>query len=434
MSLSIKRKKSRHPSKNKETDLLIAQEKHTKNYQLLEHSNEAFLNDEDSDTHHNRIDPVHPNPVNPGHVSNMTMSKQQYPSNISNNTKHSRSPTETDQFENVQLNNISKNTDTDQIENYDDLFLDNTSNNDSDDDDDDDDNDKSDSGDDSDNGGGDDDYDDNHIKQQIIRIKSNYKILALTLSIGVVFWFTMLCVGLYLYIKYHDICTFSATLELFGVCLLIYINIKYIFELCLLIVLYIKRVLPMCRSAALLDDNEQQTISNLLVIGNLELEGENVDRDSLLNTVYMGSKLKLTNDVENSIDKVLDNSDTTYLNMNQGSLNNALYNVTHLRQNLPYFLRTDIENDSKTNTPKKLSRKTAHHILLGIETIPLLSIIFYVIIALNADSSIAYSNANVIKTVCHPITIFNWITIVMFIFQSIIKMLPVITRVLYKLK
>lgn len=247
--------------------------------------------------------------------------------------------------------------------------------------------------------------------------KPNYKKFCIFLAIGTLFWAIMLAIGVSLYVIYHKKCKFYNSFELFGICLLVYINIRYIFDFIIGLITYYKH----SKVTKQEDENDQVLLQNeTLASQNPEPKYRATDHSCLLKTVDMSKKIQhyLKNDAY--MQDILSKKLPFDVDFTQEQLMSALTNVGNIREkwSLNKHKYTDLHN--------------IHNLKFGLEAIPLLSVIFFLIIGINAfHSNYVYSTNILLNTGCQSVTIFNWILVCLFIIHSLFKLLPILMSLFY---
>ena len=249
--------------------------------------------------------------------------------------------------------------------------------------------------------------------------KPNYKLFCIVLGIACLFWITMLIIAVFLYISTHNICHFGNGFELFGICLLVYINLRYLFDLICALIMY-------WRYAKYL---VQQTYWKLMtgnkVQSNAEISNTVADSPYLSETVSMSKQINLFKNIDSYIQEILQRKELPLGdNFSQENLMSALNQLGNIKEKWT----------NSTAPHKHTNLRTIHKIKLSLESVPLLSVVFYFIIGLNTSHNNIYKKNTLVDSKCQYINIFNWILVCIFIFQSMFKLLPSLVCMFYKYK
>lgn len=252
--------------------------------------------------------------------------------------------------------------------------------------------------------------------------KPNYKKFCIFLAIGSLFWLVMLAVAVFLYVTYHKKCKFYNSFELFGICLLVYVNVRYVFDLTLGLVTYCKR----CKKERQRAENREELLpgSEALTAENPELTRRVTDGQCLCKTVDMSKKIESYTSNDVCIRCILRQEPSSVNDFTQEQLLSALANVGNIRKKW------------SLNEQKRTALHNLHNLKLGLETVPLLSVVFYFVIVINASHSnyVYDTHSSSEDDGCHNVIAFNWVLLSVFIIHGLFKLLPILVCIFYNTK
>lgn len=262
--------------------------------------------------------------------------------------------------------------------------------------------------------------------QQIVTVQSKYKRFCAVLLTMATFWILMFGIGIYLYVEEKRKCKLTGNFELFGICLLVYINLRYWFELSIVAMVYCKHYRKQIPS------DTDSTASQVLVIGSHRLACDAIDEECFGKTCIMGQKKLDASALETCIHEYLNGSECHDGSLMHDKLLRALSSLEKLKKKLFSVSEKNFKTMSAAKTHQPIALRKLNQIFLSLEVIPLLSIIFYIIIGVTSpQSSVIFTKDNTGGSACYMLTVFNWILVSIFIVQSIVKLIPSAVGLLY---